>query len=541
MSSPLPLAPIIHAARAGALALAWRLYREAGLEGVEDAGALALKGRLLKDEARRAAERADRRGFWRRSAEAYLAAHALSGELYPLVNAATLARLAGETETARALAETVLATPPDPDETAYYRAATPAEALLVLGRVDEAKAALAAAIAEAPEAWADHASTLRQFELLLDALGEDAGWLDALRPPRPVSFAGHMAVAPDDAGLAVRVDAALAELNAGFGYGALAAGADIVVAEALLRRGAELHLVLPGPRAAFREASVARFGQGWAARFDAVMDAAASVRVLGGAAGPDHRLSLQLASEAAMGLAVMQARTLATTPAQLVVLDDEEPSTGEPGGSAWSRAAWAAAGRGRLDRHRRAPGSGGGVAGRGDGAGRRQAGGHADGGVRHRRRGDRGRGAAEAGRPGRGGRDRPLGGGAAVPRLCHAGAGCRGGGAADGGVRRARPGRRPLWGDAGGGRSVRGRRAAAGRGGRAAGAAGGRGPGRDGPGQRGLRRGAVGARVGGEDRAAGRAGGPAGRPAPGDPRGGLGLPRRPGVPLSAGGNRRGWP
>jgi len=131
-----------------------------------------------------------------------------------------------------------LAAPPDPDETAYFQAATPAEALLVLGRTEEAKRALAGAIARAPEAWADHASTIRQFELLLAALGQDAGWLDALRPPRPLSFAGHMAVAPGDRRLAGQVAEALAQMRIGFGYGALAAGADIVVAEALLARGA---------------------------------------------------------------------------------------------------------------------------------------------------------------------------------------------------------------------------------------------------------------------------------------------------------------
>lgn len=345
MPSSFELAPIIHAARAGALQRAWRLFREAGLEGLDQPAALAVQGRLLKDEARAAPEGAARREFYVRSAAAYLRAHELSGALYPLINAASLSRLAGQAEAARELAEKALAAPPDPDETAYFQAATPAEALLVLGRVGEARKALADAVARAPEAWADHASTIRQFELLLAALGQDAGWLDALRPPRPLSFAGHMAVAPGDARLAEQVAQALAAMRIGFGYGALAAGADIVVAEALLARGAELHLVLPGAAAAFRASSVAHFGAAWAARFDTVMDAATSVRVLAGAAGPDHRLALQLGGEVAMGLAAMQAQTLASRPAQLVVLEDAGATDGEPGSSAWSRAVWTAAGR----------------------------------------------------------------------------------------------------------------------------------------------------------------------------------------------------
>ncbi|HVI34029.1 tetratricopeptide repeat-containing protein [Phenylobacterium sp.] len=345
MPSSLELAPIIHAARAGALQRAWRLFREAGLEGADQPAALAVQGRLLKDEARAAPEDDTRRALYVRSAAAYLRAHVLSGALYPLINAASLSLLAGQADAARELAEKALAAPPDPDETAYFQAATPAEALLVLGRTEDARRALAEAIARAPEAWPDHASTLRQFELLLAALGEDAGWLDALRPPRPLCFAGHMAVAPDDRRLAGQVAEALAQMRIGFGYGALAAGADIVIAEALLARGAELHLVLPGSAAAFRAASVAQFGAAWAARFDTVMDAAASVRALAGAAAPDHRLALQLGGEVAMGLAVMQAETLASRAAQLVVLEDAAAAAGEPGSSAWSRAAWIAAGR----------------------------------------------------------------------------------------------------------------------------------------------------------------------------------------------------
>lgn len=345
MPASLELAPIIHAARAGALQRAWRLFREAGLEGLDAPAALAVQGRLLKDEARAAPEGEARRAFYVRSAAAYLRAHVLSGELYPLINAASLSRLAGQADAARELAEQALAAPPDPDETAYFQAATPAEALLVLGRVEEARRALAGAVARAPQAWADHASTIRQFELLLGALGEDAAWLDALRPPRPLSFAGHMAVAPDDRRLAEQVAQALEANRIGFGYGALAAGADIVIAEALLARGAELHLVLPGSAAAFRAASVAHFGAAWADRFDRVMDAATSVRVLAGAAAPDHRLALQLGGEAAMGLAVMQAETLASRPTQLVVLEDAGAAGGEPGSSAWSRSAWMAAGR----------------------------------------------------------------------------------------------------------------------------------------------------------------------------------------------------
>ena len=53
--------------------------------------------------------------------------------------------------------------------------------------------------------------------------------------------------------VAARVESEVAGLAPGSGYGALASGADILWAEALLRHGAELHVVLPIARAGFVE------------------------------------------------------------------------------------------------------------------------------------------------------------------------------------------------------------------------------------------------------------------------------------------------
>lgn len=344
MPTPSFLLPIIAHARAGALDHAWRLFAEAGLEGVDEPAALSLKGRLLKDRAR-AAGGDDRRALYRQAAAAYLRAGELGGGAYPLINAATLSLLAGEAGAAHAHAAAVLAAPEEAAETPYYRAATRAEALLVLGRVAEARAALEAAIARAPRAWEDHASTLRQFALILEALGEDAAWLEPARPPRALHFAGHMALAAGAEAVARRVSEVLTRERIGFGYGALAAGADIVIAEALAAHGAELHLVLPGGEAAFRAASVARYGADWSRRFDRLIAAAESVRAVACGPDPAHPLSLQLGTEVAMGLAVMKAQVLATEAVQLVVLDDADAEDGEPGRSAWSRAAWARSGR----------------------------------------------------------------------------------------------------------------------------------------------------------------------------------------------------
>lgn len=322
-ASPATLLTVIALARSGALDRARRLFDEAGLETVtDDPATLSVRGRLLKDEARRAPANA-RSALWREAGDAYARAAGLSGASYHLINAATLALLAGDRATADERARLVLVqldageTGP---ETPYYLEATRAEALLLLGRSDEAKAALREACRLAPEAWEDHASTLRQFALILEALGQDASWLEPLQPPRSLHFAGPLALA-DDGGLRGRIDRVLAEERIGFAYGALAGGADLIISEAVLARGAELHLVLPAPPDVFRTDSAVPLGGDWAARFDAVLAEAATLSVVEPRLTSTTMLHIRLAAEVAMGRAVMKAASLASEAIQLLLSD----------------------------------------------------------------------------------------------------------------------------------------------------------------------------------------------------------------------------
>lgn len=353
MRSRSALVSIIAHARSGALDHAWAMFVSQGYDAVrDDPAVLTVRGRLLKDRARAASGKA-RESLFRDAAAAYARAGELeAGATYPLINAATLSLLARDHEGARRLARQALALIDegrDRPETPYYREATRAEALLLLGRAGEAQASLREAVAAAPRAWEDHASTLRQFALILDATGQESGWLDGLRPPRCLHYAGHMGVAEAAAegdALAGRVQAVLEAERVGFGYGALAAGADIVIAEALLARGAELHLVLPGGPDHFRRASVEPAGGRWGARFDAALAAADTVRVIDAPSGAPLAPAIQVAAEAAMGCAVMQARTLATEPVQLLVVEPaDEGAAAAPGGTAWAGAHWRAQGR----------------------------------------------------------------------------------------------------------------------------------------------------------------------------------------------------
>lgn len=319
-----------------------------GVQATEDPARLNVMARLLKDRAHIAPEQ-QRRALYREAAATYRRSAELQTASYPLINAASVSLLAGDHDQALEDAAAVLRlldAQPDEAETPYWRAATRAEALLLLGRQVEARATFAEAIALAPQAWEDHAATLRQFRRIVESQGGDASWLDRHRPPRSLHFGGHMSFDPK----VLRRDqfdgeigSILEEERVGFGYGALAAGADIIIAEALVARGAALHAILPGGPAAFASRSVDPFGEPWRRRFDALLEQAESVRTVRPVGLAPGRRAIGVADEIAMGAAALNAGRLESEAIQLLVPDPESASSGPT--SAKAQAIWAEAGR----------------------------------------------------------------------------------------------------------------------------------------------------------------------------------------------------
>lgn len=298
------LSSILALARRGASQRAWHEFVARGLDTVyDDFDTLTLKGRLLKDRARQAsgAERAD---LYASSGAAYEIAASLRRESYPLINAAAMAFFAGDRARSELFASKTLGlieSGRDQGETPYWREATHAEALLLLGRTADARSTLTKAIALAPNAWEDHAPTLRQFRSILANRGEAAAWLDPLRPPPAVQFSGIMGIDAGDALARDAVRAAVATLAPGFGYGALAAGADILAAEAILDAGGELHVVLPSDPADFADSSVDPYSGEWRRRYDRLLAEAATLTVCGDR-GRTSKAAIALADYHAMGL-----------------------------------------------------------------------------------------------------------------------------------------------------------------------------------------------------------------------------------------------
>ena len=307
-----------------------------------------LKARLAKDDAlaRRGKERQSQLREAARLYQTVFTEEAIASNpeaYYPGINAASLFLLAGDSEAATALASAVLqqlASWP-PERRGYYECVSEMEALLVLGRLGEARERVNATqrmlAARGTTGFRDLATTIRQLRLVVAANRLDDEWLTELAPPRVVHYLGHIISAPGGRGrfptaqegeIAAAIEARITSAGIGFGYGSLAAGADILFAEMLLRHGASLHVVLPFDRAEFVEISVRPAGNRWVKRFEECFAAAekdGTVRY----ATEDRYLGddalFGYCSQLAMGLAILHAQHLCTEAEQIAVWDGNPP------------------------------------------------------------------------------------------------------------------------------------------------------------------------------------------------------------------------
>ncbi len=349
---PFAHAAILCLARSGATGFALAEYKRLGLDRVDDDESInALGARLLKDMALQTGG-AERARIARASANAYARVAERFGSDYGAINAATMALVAGAhrrsgAQAARLLVRLAHAKGDRPS--AYFEAATIAEAHLLLGDVDKAVDALRGGIALAPDQHAAHAATIRQMELICRERAVPATWLDPLRPPVCAHFTGHIFAAPhvtSDAAVAAletRIETALAKNRVGSAFGSLAAGVDVLVAEAVLRMGLELHVVLPLAKEAFFAVSVTPFGSAWLPRVEACLRQAHSIRYASEDPYVGDDRVFAYASQYAIGCTILKARTIATHAVQLAVWDEQ--SSASLSGVAVDVAHWRSTGR----------------------------------------------------------------------------------------------------------------------------------------------------------------------------------------------------
>lgn len=325
-------------ARMGDTQRALDIFRTAGLDQSDNPHKRALGARLLKDSGLEG-DAAQLEQAYR----AYLAIYRESGDAYPGINAASLALLTGDADAASSLAREILAIPDVAAPQDYFDAATKAEAALLLWRFKEAAEAAELAVTLPNCTVGNRATTVRQLGIIADRLkvppGARRALLSPLRAPACFHYAGHIFM-PDpveEARISAAIDAALDARDAGYAYGSIAAGADILVAEAVIRRGGELFITLPCDTVDFFAQSVRPAGEAWVARAEACLAQATQVH---------HATRLNYVSDpglfgygaaVAMGGARLRAEHLATQAFQLAIWDGKE---GGPVGTAADVRLW---------------------------------------------------------------------------------------------------------------------------------------------------------------------------------------------------------
>jgi tetratricopeptide (TPR) repeat protein len=314
----------------------------------------SLAGRIAKD---RFATTADRdsggaRDALRTAIACYERAFALGGSAYPAVNAATLAMLAGNAPRARVLATRALAAPGQADD--HWSHASAGEALLLLGRLDDARAQYAEAHRRAGARFGDIASMRRQLALIGTPAARALG--DTLPAPQVIAFSGHMidraerAIPRFPARIEARVAAAvqetIARLGPSLGYAQAACGADILFLEAVQGAGGQTQIVLPFAPAHFIDTSVRFAGDAWVRRFENVLEQATRVVLATDEPFLGDDVLFEHAANLIQGMAFLRARELSTQPLMLTV---REPGGAElVGGTAATTRHWTRRG-GRVE------------------------------------------------------------------------------------------------------------------------------------------------------------------------------------------------
>lgn len=314
---------VLTLARLGDTERGLRLYDTYGLAAVGDVDALSLKARLLKDQAFAAGPRLDRNKVLE-ACGLYAAVYRRTRSSYPAINAATLARIGDRPQLASILAREVVRQVTAEGRHDYFSLATLAEALVVLGKLDEARETLGRAVEAADADVGSRSTTFLQLQRLLAGSTDPAATalLDPIRPPKVAMFCGNIFTGhpKTEARLAAEMREVIVREKVGFAYGALAAGSDILIAEQLLDCGVELHIVLPFAEGDFIEQSVAPAGPDWVQRYHACMKGAATVTFASNMSYMGDQSQFGYGSKVTMGMARLRARHLHGEAIQLVIV-----------------------------------------------------------------------------------------------------------------------------------------------------------------------------------------------------------------------------
>ncbi|MDO8312746.1 MAG: adenylate/guanylate cyclase domain-containing protein [Sideroxyarcus sp.] len=332
---------VLSLARAGATDQAIARYETLALEKEQHEDIKSLKARLQKDLALSYPQE-ERTSYYATAAHSYESIYKETQGYYPEINAATLYFLAGENGKSKALAKDVLekiqGDSTDEMRDAYYREATRAEACILLEAWKDAEKHLSLAKYLSGQDFSSVATTRKQ--LLLICPKEKLHLLENLKNPKVLHYSGHRIDTPgcapsrflpeDEKSIKASIEILLKKNDVGFGFGSLACGSDILFAEALLERNANLEIYLPFCIEEFLEISVRPGGPSWEKRFTSILDKVSRVYF----ATEDQYLGddslFNYCSQLAMGQAILRAQSLETEALQIAVWDGQ-PSFGIAG------------------------------------------------------------------------------------------------------------------------------------------------------------------------------------------------------------------
>lgn len=318
---------VLALARLGDWHSALAQYEDEWLDRNGDVDSLALKARLLKDKAFDGGSDA-RNANLREARDTYLAAFNSTGDDFAAINAASLSFMIDDGAAASDMSRALLLRTGSNDRSGYWQAATRAEALTILGRFEDARAVLEEAVRLPDASVAARSSTFRQLERLLAHAAAGPHVTEALlkpiRPQRVAHFCGSMLSAGDTSEtlLAEEVARALNDENVGMVFGALACGADIVIAEQALALGIALHVVFPFDRDDFVRESVRNGGEEWLPRYERCLAAAAGSYAASSMRYVNDDEQFAFGSQTAMGMARLRAQRIHADTVQIAVTDD---------------------------------------------------------------------------------------------------------------------------------------------------------------------------------------------------------------------------
>lgn len=314
---------VLATARSGGAQKALDTFDELKLgEAGDDEDIACLRPRLLRDLAFTATAPAQKNRFLKQSADGYRAAFETCQGYYSGVNAAAGLSFLGEKEKAAAIVKDVARRIEqrieryEEDAGDFFLLASLAECALLAGDTQNAATIFGRACNARDVTAGKKATTRKQLRRLAPNVGIDDAWIDRAMPQEKVLFfAGPLDRDGDQADalatLKEKASAFIRSTPIERAFGALACGADIVIAETLLDAGVDLDIYLPLAPRDFLRHSVAVGGDGWRERFITCMSRANAID-WNRRAGRPTRAFFLLGAYAAMASAIRHARQLET-------------------------------------------------------------------------------------------------------------------------------------------------------------------------------------------------------------------------------------